>query len=108
MLLAPLAFATGLMAMAPQWAIVDLPYPEVAGAETASPPIDARIVEAVASYARAQGKPLPRNPEMTDLRVEKGTASLRLQMADRAEIVVLLRVNNEWRVLQSLVEGAEY
>lgn len=69
MLLAPLALATSLMAMAPQWAIVDLPYPEVTGAET---------------------------------------ASLRLRMADRIEIVVLLRVNNEWRVLQSLVEGAEY
>jgi hypothetical protein len=68
-LLAPLAFATGLMAMAPQWAIVDLPYPEVTGAET---------------------------------------ASLRLKMADRTEIVVLLRVNNEWRVLQALVEGAEH
>jgi len=45
---------------------------------------------------------------MTDLRVEKGTASLRLWMAGRTEIVVLLRVDNEWRVLQSLVEGAEY
>jgi hypothetical protein len=107
-LLAPLALATSLMAMAPQWAIVDLPYPEVTGAETASPPIDARIAEAVTTYARSRGQPLPGKPEMTDLRVEKGTASLRLKMADRTEIVVLLRVNNEWRVLQSLVEGAEY
>lgn len=108
MLPASLVLATSLMAMAPQWAIVDLPYPEVTGGETASPPIDARIAEAVASHARARGKPLPRNPEMTDLRVERGTASLRLKMADRTEIVVLLRVNNEWRVLQSLVEGAEH
>lgn len=42
----------------------------------------APLAEAVASYARARGKPLPRNPEMTDLRVKKGTASLRLKMAD--------------------------
>lgn len=64
--LVPLALATSLMAMAPQWAIVDLPYPEVTGAETVSPPIDARIAEAVASYARARGKPLPRNPELVE------------------------------------------
>lgn len=108
MSLAPLALVTSLMAMAPQWAIVDLPYPEVTGAETAAPPIDARIAEAVASYARARGKPLPRSSDMTHLRVEKGTASLRLKMADRTEIVVLLRVDDEWRVLQTLVEGAEY
>lgn len=106
--LVPLALATGLMALAPQWVIVDLPYPEVTGAETASPPIDARIAEAVTTYARARGRPLPRQAEMTDLRVEKGTASLRLRSADRTEIVVLLRIDNEWRVLQSLVEGAEY
>lgn len=108
MLAAPLVLATSLMAMAPQWAIVDLPYPEVTGAEAASPSVDPRIAEAISSYARARGKPLPRPPEMTDLRVEQGTASLRLKMADRTEIVVLLRVNNEWRVLQSLVEGAEH
>ena len=107
-MLVPLAFATGLMAMAPQWVIVDLPYPEVSGAATASPPIDARIAEAVTTYARARGRPLPREAEMTDVRVEEGTASLRLRMADRTEILVLLRVDNEWRVLQSLVEGAEY
>lgn len=107
MLPAPLVLATSLMAMAPQWALVDLPYPEVAGAEAASPPIDARIAEAVGSFARARGEPLPRNPEMTDLRVDQGVASLRLRMAGRTVIVVLLRVDNEWRVLQSLVEGAE-
>lgn len=107
-MLVPLAFATGLMAMAPQWVIVDLPYPEITGAETASAPIDARIAEAVTTYARTRGRALPRPAEMTDLRVEKGTASLRLRSADRTEILVLLRVDNEWRVLQSLVEGAEY
>jgi hypothetical protein len=29
-------------------------------------------------------------------------------MADRTEIIVLLRIDNQWRVLQSLVEGAEH
>ena len=107
-MLVPLALATGLVAMAPQWVIVDLPYPEVTGAEAVSPAIDAGIAAAVTSYVRARGRMPPGKPEMTDLRVEKGTASLRLTMAGRTEIVVLLRIDNEWRVLQSLVEGAEY
>ena len=37
------------------------------------------------TYARSRGRPLPGKTEMTDLRVEKGTASLRLKMADRTD-----------------------
>jgi hypothetical protein len=105
----PAVLIAAMMAMTPQWAIVDLPYPEI-GYEAAAPATAARITEAVANYARAKapGKSSVRKPEMTDLRVNDGTASLRLNMGDRTEIVILTRVNNDWRVIQALIEGIEY
>jgi hypothetical protein len=100
---------TSMMAMAPQWAIADLPYPDV-GYEAAAPATAARITEAVANYAKAKapGKTLARKPEMTDLRVNDSTASLRLTLGDRTEVVILTRVNNDWRVIQCLIDGLEY
>ena len=100
---------TSMMAMAPQWAIVDLPYPEV-GYEAAAPATAARITEAVTNFAKAKapGKTFSRTPEMTDLRVNDSTASLRINMGDRTEVVILTRVNNDWRVIQCLIDGIEY
>jgi hypothetical protein len=105
----PLIFVASMMAMSPQWAIVDLPYPEI-GYEAAAPATAARITEAVTNYtlAKAPGKSLARKPQMTDLRVHDTTATLRVNLGDRTEVVILSRVNNDWRVIQCLVEGAEY
>ncbi|HYC37940.1 MAG TPA: hypothetical protein VEC19_16035 [Usitatibacter sp.] len=108
MALIPVLLVSSLMALGPQWAIIDLPYPEVTGAETA-PAIDAQIAEAVTNYAKGRGgKSLSRKPEISNLKVDRATASLRLTMGDRVETVTLMRVNNEWRVVQSLTEGREY
>ena len=100
---------TSMMAMAPQWAISDLPYPDV-GYEAAAPATAARITEAVTNYAKAKvpGKTLARKPEMSDLRVNESTASLRVNMGDRTEVMILSRVNNDWRVIQCLIDGIEY
>ena len=108
MSLVSLVFTTTLVAMGPQWALIDLPYPEVSGTETAAPFIDTKIAEAVANYARARtGKPL--NPkEIAPLKLGGDSASLRVKIGDRSEIVLLNRVGNEWRVVQSLTEGREY
>jgi hypothetical protein len=105
----PLVFVSSLMAMSPQWAIVDLPYPDI-GYEAAAPATAARITEAVTSYAMAKvpGKTLARKPEISDLRVHDTTASLRINLGDRTEVVILTRVNNDWRVIQCLIEGIEY
>ena len=108
-MIATLALVSSMMAMSPQWAIVDLPYPEV-GYEAAAPATAARITEAVANYAKAKapGKTLSRKPEMTDLRVNDSTASMRINLGDRTEVVILTRVNNDWRVIQCLIDGIEY
>ena len=109
MALIPVVILTSMMALGPQWAIIDLPYPEVTGSETAAPSIDAQIAEAVTNYARGRtGKSLNRKPEISNLKVEGGNASLRLNMGDRVETVTLVRVKNEWRVVQALTEGREY
>lgn len=105
-MIAAFAVVSSLMAMTPQWAIVDLPYPEV-GYEAAAPATAARITEAVTNYAKAKG-PGKRPPEMSDLRVNESTASLRLNLGDRTEVVILTRVNNDWRVIQCLIDGIEY
>ena len=108
-MIAAVVLVTSMMAMSPQWAIVDLPYPEI-GYEAAAPATAARITEAVANFtkAKAPGKSLARAPEMTDLRVNDTTASMRVNLGDRTEVVILTRVNNDWRVIQSLIDGIEY
>ena len=105
MALTPVVLSTIVLAMGPAWSVVDLPYPEVTGAETAPPPIDIQITEAVTHYAKVKaGKSLSQKPEISNLKVEKGTASLRLTLGAQVENVVLMRVNNQWRVVQSLPE----
>lgn len=108
-MISAVVLVTAVMAMAPQWAIIDLPYPEI-GYEAAAPATAARITEAVTNYAKAKapGKTLAHKPEMSDLRVNDTTASLRLTMGDRTEVVILTRVNNDWRVIQCLIDGIEY
>ncbi len=98
MAIATVLLGTTLLAMAPSWAIIDLPYPEVAGGEIAAPPLDARLAEAVTSYARTRA-PATR-PEISPLQVDPGVARLRLVFGDRSEIVVLVKVKNEWKVVE--------
>ena len=107
-MIATFAFVTSMMAMSPQWAIIDLPYPEI-GYEAAAPATASRITEAVANYqAKHSGKSLNRKPEVSDLRVNDSTASLRVTTGDRTEVMILSRTNNDWRVIQCLVDGLEY
>ena len=107
-MIAAVAFVTSLMAMSPQWAIVDLPYPEI-GYEAAAPATHARITEAVANFTKAQGSgKTSRMPEVSDLRVNDTTASARINRGDRTEVVILTRVNDNWRVIQCLIDGLEY
>ena len=107
-MISAVVLVASMMAMAPQWAVVDLPYPEI-GFEAAAPATAARITEAATNFARAKapGKTFARS-EMTDLRVNESTASLRINMGDRTEVVILTRVNNDWRVIQCLIDGIEY
>lgn len=107
--LLPALLTTSVLAMGPQWALIDLPYPEVTGSETAAPVVDLRMAEAVANYAKAKaGKPLISKPEIAPLKVGADSASLRVTIGDRSEIVLLSRVKNEWRVVQAITEAREY
>jgi len=48
--------------------------------------------------------PLARKSTLHDLLIRDGVATVRLQLADRSEHLQLVRWNNRWRVLNSLVE----
>lgn len=108
MALSAIVLATGMLALGPQWALIDLPYPEATGAQSGSVHLDSRLAEAVTHYARARaGKSLNRKPEIAPLQVEADTARVRVSFGDRTEVVILVRVKNEWRVVEAMTQGRE-
>jgi hypothetical protein len=106
--LTPFVLSAMMLAMNPQWSVVDLPYPEVSGGQAAVPSVDALISEAVANYARGRiGKPLNTKPEISGLKVDNSVATLKASYAGRTESLVLMRIANEWRVVQT-PEGKDF
>jgi hypothetical protein len=91
----------GLLAMAPNWSIVDLPYPESgAGGETA-PPVEAQVTEAIVQYAKAKGSTPIRRADIAAVKVEGTRATARITLAHHAETVYLECVDHEWRVVRT-------
>ncbi len=91
----------GLLAMAPNWAIVDIPYPESAGAVEAHPPPtpQAQVAEALAIHAR--GKALAvRKSDIVDIKVDGPHATARLALPNYNEVFQLEYVNREWKVVR--------
>ena len=66
----------GLLAMAPNWAIVDIPYPEAGGGMEASsaPTPEARVIEALTAYARGRSLKL-RKGDIADIKVKGARAT---------------------------------
>ena len=90
----------GLLAMAPNWAIVDIPYPESSGgleARGATP--EAQVIDALAHYARGKALTL-RKADIVELRIEGPRATARLALPSHAETVHLELVQHEWRVVR--------
>lgn len=89
----------GLLAMAPNWSIVDLPYPESgAGGETAAVPVETQVTEAIVQHARARGTAPVR---IGSVKVEGTRATARITLARHSETVYLEYVQHEWRVVRT-------
>lgn len=90
----------GLLAMAPNWAIVDIPYPEAGGGmEAPSATPEARVIDALHAYARGRSLKL-RKGDITDLKIEGARATVRLVLPNHSENLQLELVGHEWRVVK--------
>lgn len=91
----------GLLAMAPNWSIVDLPYPESgAGGETAMP-VEAQVTEAVVQYTKSKGSTPVRKADIVGVKVDGLKATARITLAHHTETVYLECVQHEWRVVRT-------
>jgi hypothetical protein len=91
----------GVLAMSPQWAIVDLPYPDVNAANSmggSTPAPEALVSESIGAFVRKANP--GKKHEVTQLRIEGSHASARLVFADRTWIIHLVNVNGEWKVVE--------
>jgi hypothetical protein len=90
----------GLLAMAPNWAIVDIPYPDSAGgAHHALPSTESQVTDALLEYGKSRSVPL-RKGDISELKVEGARASARVHLGARTERVHLEYHNQEWRVVR--------
>ena len=92
----------GVLAMGPQWSIVDLPYPEVKAPETMggyTPSAEVQVNEAVVNWVKRHG-PTGRKHEITQLRIEGPKASARVVFPDRTWLIRLERQGEAWRVME--------
>jgi hypothetical protein len=91
----------GVLAMGPQWSIVDLPYPDVKAPESMggyTPSTEVQVTETIANWVK---KTSPgRKHEVTQLRIEGPKASARVLLPDKTWLLRLERVGEEWRVVE--------
>ena len=91
----------GLLAMAPNWAIVDIPYPDSpGGVHHALPSTESQVADALTEYARGRSVALQKG-DISDLKVEGARATARLHLGARFERVFLEYHNQEWRVVRA-------
>lgn len=90
----------GLLAMAPNWAIVDIPYPETSGGSAvhATTP-ESQVVDALNEYARSRSAPLKKGA-ITEIRIEGAKATARVLIGARPETVHLEHLQHEWKVVK--------
>jgi hypothetical protein len=93
---------SGLLAMAPNWAIVDLPYPESTGTPDAHHAVtpEGQVTEAIFQYARTKGAAPLRRSDIAELKVEGPKATARVTLAHHTETVHLEFLNHEWKVVR--------
>ena len=100
MVLASSVVLVGLLAMAPNWAIVDIPYPDAkGGVHHALPSLESQVTDALLEYAKGRSLPVQRG-DISELRVEGAKASARMHVGARFERVHLEYHNQEWRVVR--------
>ncbi len=90
----------GLLAMAPNWAIVDIPYPDSSGGvHHALPSTESQVADALLEYAKSRSVALQKG-DISELKVEGAKASARVHLGARFERVHLEYHNQEWRVVR--------
>jgi hypothetical protein len=99
-----LVLAAGLVSMGSQWAVIDLPYPDIAepvaasGAGGAS--TEQQVEAAICRYAHQRAARGPR-PDISQLRIDGARATALLTTGSRLEWVHLEQSGTEWRVVQT-------
>jgi hypothetical protein len=95
-----LVFA-GVLAMGPQWSIVDLPYPEVKASESMggyTPSTETQVNDTIASWVKRTSP--NRKHEVTQVRIDGPKASARIVFPDRTWLIRLERAGEEWKVVE--------
>ena len=89
---------TGLLAIGPDWAIVDLPYPDVKPGGKPTP--EELVAEAAAEHVKTRDPKRPANRRllMSNLKIDGSRAWVRVTDGDRTETVWLTLKDGTWRV----------
>ena len=87
-----------LLAIGPDWAIVDLPYPDVKPGGKPTP--EEQVAEAAAEHVKARDPKRPANRKllMSNLKIDGTRAWVRVTDGDRTETVWLTLRDGAWKV----------
>lgn len=91
----------GVLAMGPQWSIVDLPYPEVKSPESMGgyvPSTEVQVNETIANWVK-RTKPGAKH-EVTQVRIDGAKATARINFPDRTWQIRLERGEQGWKVIE--------
>ena len=90
---------SALLAIGPDWAIVDLPYPEVAKPGE-KPTAEQQVAEAAAEHVKSRDpkRPATRKLLLSNLKIDGNKAWVRVTDCDRTETVWLVMKDGQWRV----------
>jgi hypothetical protein len=91
----------GVLAMGPQWSIVDLPYPEVKAPESMGgyvPSTETQVNETIASFVKRTSP--GRKHEVTQVRIDGPKATARIVFPDRTWQIRLERDEKGWKVIE--------
>jgi hypothetical protein len=92
----------GVLAMGPQWSIVDLPYPEVKSPDSMGgyvPSTEVQVNETIANWVK-RNKPTGVKHEVTQVRIDGGKATARINLPDRTWQIRLERGEQGWKVIE--------
>jgi len=92
----------GLLAMAPNWAVVDIPYPDAVGSGEAQTPANAetQVWDALASYARSKSVAPLRRSDIVVTRIDGNKAAARVSRGGKSEVIYLEYTAGEWKILK--------
>jgi hypothetical protein len=97
MVLSAIVFGT-LLTLGPDWAIIDLPYPEVAR-QGVTPSVEDKVAQAVADHVHARDPKRPnRRLLLSNLKITGEKAVVRVTDGDRTETMWLTQKDGAWRV----------